>query len=516
MPVSPLSPWPRSPLPAMAAPERRVSTTQAVDNSTLAPTSAPRSRRSWRRPVRGRWRGRSATARTPSAPAGTAGSISPAPPGSPVRAACSGVLVTARPGCRDAPLRPLARHALCRWARSRWRSAPPCARAASSARSARAASTAGLHLGVRRAGTASRTWTRSRSSPAARPPRPPSHRRARPASRAPARAAHARSSRPRPSRRRRPCRPRLAARHRPGLARPARRARSRPPPRTIPTAPASAGFESPPPRAPAASRPGPPGSGSRRCCSARSGRRCACACAVAARVCRRRYRRRGDRRATDRDRPRCVRGRAAGTAVAARDPLDAAQRHRGRVGDRGRHRGHRHALRRGRGPRGGGAAHLRASACWRVWSARWCSSTSVRRRCGAHSDPARRRTGEEWRHRSRRSSSRSAPPLPSRPTIASWAAVFAAASTAGATEGYAVLALLAGVGLGQPDVDGDPHRRRVAQPAAGSATECCAPSTAWRASACWASAACSPTAPCATHASRRTRGATRSRSPTHR
>ena len=33
-------------------------------------------------------------------------------------------------------------------------------------------------------------------------------------------------------------------------------------------------------------------------------------------------------------------------------------------------------------------------------------------------------------------------------TIASWAAVFAAASTAGATEGYAVLMLLAGVGLG--------------------------------------------------------------------
>jgi len=33
-------------------------------------------------------------------------------------------------------------------------------------------------------------------------------------------------------------------------------------------------------------------------------------------------------------------------------------------------------------------------------------------------------------------------------TIASWAAVFAAASTAGATEGYAVLLLLAGVGLG--------------------------------------------------------------------
>jgi len=33
-------------------------------------------------------------------------------------------------------------------------------------------------------------------------------------------------------------------------------------------------------------------------------------------------------------------------------------------------------------------------------------------------------------------------------TIASWAAVFAAASTAGATEGAAVLALLAGVGLG--------------------------------------------------------------------
>ncbi|MGO8055761.1 LysE family transporter, partial [Rhizobium leguminosarum] len=33
-------------------------------------------------------------------------------------------------------------------------------------------------------------------------------------------------------------------------------------------------------------------------------------------------------------------------------------------------------------------------------------------------------------------------------TIASWAAVFAAASTAGAAEGAAVLTLLAGVGLG--------------------------------------------------------------------
>ncbi len=33
-------------------------------------------------------------------------------------------------------------------------------------------------------------------------------------------------------------------------------------------------------------------------------------------------------------------------------------------------------------------------------------------------------------------------------TIASWAAVFAAASTAGPAEGYAVLMLLAGVGLG--------------------------------------------------------------------
>ena len=83
-------------------------------------------------------------------------------------------------------------------------------------------------------------------------------------------------------------------------------------------------------------------------------------------------------------------------------------------------------------------------------------------------------------------------------TIASWAAVFAAASTAGATEGAAVLALLAGVGLGSLTwmvllTGGVSLARRYVGDRASA-------STAWRASACSASAACSPSARFATDA----------------
>ena len=85
----------------------------------------------------------------------------------------------------------------------------------------------------------------------------------------------------------------------------------------------------------------------------------------------------------------------------------------------------------------------------RASPARSCSSTSARRRCGARSGSgSAARPGEELAT-PRRAFVVALGATASNPlTIASWAAVFAAASTAGAAEGAAVLTLLAGVGLG--------------------------------------------------------------------
>ena len=71
------------------------------------------------------------------------------------------------------------------------------------------------------------------------------------------------------------------------------------------------------------------------------------------------------------------------------------------------------------------------------------------RRCGARSGSgSAARPATSWR-RPKRAFVVALGATASNPlTIASWAAVFAAASTAGAAEGTAVLALLAGVGLG--------------------------------------------------------------------
>ena len=165
-----------------------------LSNSTLV----------WRRPVPGAVARPFAYGANPFRAGWHRGVDLAAPPGSPVRAACSGVVVTARPGVvtlRCGPWRvthlPLASHAVA---------------VGDAVRAGRVVGTVGVERRAPRACTsvsaarvtASRTWTRSRSSQAARPPRPPSHRRARPASRAPVRAAPARRPLPRARLGRRP------------------------------------------------------------------------------------------------------------------------------------------------------------------------------------------------------------------------------------------------------------------------------------------------------------------------
>ena len=227
-----------------------------------------------------------------------------------------------------------------------------CARAASSARvgASRRAPRACTSASAARA-TASPTWTRSRSSPAAPPRRPPSRRRARPASRAPARAALARAARAARAPRRR----RAGARRR-ALA-PPRRARPR-----VRAAPAAVRVSSP--AAAGGLAPWPAWVG---------------LALLAAR--------RGRRRGADARAARVALGAAGagtvgamiaalligfglGASVAAQlGPMSLLTIRStlrngvcGRAGDRRGHRGHRHAVRRGGGRRGGGAADVRARA----------------------------------------------------------------------------------------------------------------------------------------------------------
>ena len=264
--------------------------------------------------------------------AGTAGSISPRAPGATVRAACSGPRGDRPPGPRHAALRPLARDAPAAGDRvgpprraSRGRAAAPIGTLG-----AAAAGHAGLHLGVRRAGERFGyvdplpflERRRRRPPPSAGRARGAAARAARP----PARRRRARAGRAaRPARRaraaRRPRAPARAVRRAaPARARASRRSRRGPVPVGVRVfAPATVRGRS---------RLGPPGSGSRCCCSARPGAGCGSGCGGVARGCGRRYRQRHDRRAAHRVRPRRLRGRPARADVAAGDPLDAAQRRR--------------------------------------------------------------------------------------------------------------------------------------------------------------------------------------------
>ena len=266
-------------------------------------------------------------------------------PGATVRAACPGRVATARPGlvtlrCGPwrvthlplAPRRGPSRRGAC--ARGR--------RVLGTLGRRAARGHAGLHLGVRRAGERF-GYVDPLPFLGGAPPRPVAPRRCR----APAAARAAAPPRARAAAARRRCRAGAgAARRRPGAAR-----RPAPAPARRRRAPVRRRFESSCPPGRGCSRLGPPGPGSRCCCSARPGAGCGSGCGGVARGSGRRYRQRHDRRAADRVRPRRVRGGPARADVAAGDPLDAAQRHRRRPGHRGRDRGRRHAV---RGRRGGG------------------------------------------------------------------------------------------------------------------------------------------------------------------
>ena len=399
----------RRPRPRRCSPSRRVGRRRErsrVDalglrpsNRQLAATAAPRDARGAGR-CRARWRGRSPTARTRSAPAGTAGSISPRRPARAVRAACSGVVVTARPGVVTLRCGP--------WRVTHLPLGSVSVAVGASVRAGRVVGTVGasgehrgLHLGVRREGDRFAyvdplpfLTGRTTAPPTVPPPRTTRIPRSGPGSARPSRAAV-------PAPRVRPPRvPGVAARGRAGVAARAARVaaravpasphrRSRPPARRAAPRPsrlAGVRVSSAPAARARARAAGPRGSGSRCSCSARS--------AVRVRV--------------------RVRRRSRGAYAA------------------------------GRGRRGGGAAHVRARAVGggrgRRGRARLPRGEDAVQRVP---DPARRRDRRGAGHAEagvrRRARRDRLNPL----TIASWAAVFAAASTAGATEGYAVLMLLA-------------------------------------------------------------------------
>ena len=454
---------------------------------------------------RGRWRGRSPTARTRSAPAGTAASTSPRRRARPCARRARASSSPRRPGVVTLRCGPLARHPSAAGARSRSRSARRV-------RAGRVVGTVGasgehrgLHLGVRREGDrfayvdplpflAGRTTAAAHRPAAAHDPHPALRSERRPPER-PAAAVrpHRRAVAPRRALAPRVGRaaPALAAaprRRRRALAAPRRPSRRRP--RGSSLSPAGA----------AASRLGPPGSGSRCCCSARSAAACVCGCGGVARGASAPVPSRAMIAAL-------LIGFGLGASVAAQlGPLSllairSTLRNgvRGRAGDRRRHRGHRHAVRRGRRRRGGGAAHVRARAAGggrrRRGRARLPRGEDAVQRVP---DPARRRDRRGAGHAEARVRRRAR-----RDRLQPADDRVVGGGVRGGLDGRRDR------GLRGPDA----ARRASASAAsrgwrsspaasrsraAGSATECCASSTAWRASACSASAACSPTAPCAT------------------
>ena len=218
---------------------------------------------------------------------------------------------------------------------------------------------------------------------------------------------------------------------------------------------------------------------------------------------RRRPRRRGGDRATEigraarRVRARLPRGAAARADVAVPDPLDAAPRLGGRAGDRGGHRARRRALRRGGRGRRGAAADDRAAAA-RARAARRGRADRARR---AHAEqrvpgPQRARGAVGGRRPAPRVLHSLAGTASNPSTIASWAAIFAAASVAGAAGHGRRRGLVAGVGAREPRL-GDVLAERRRGGAARRGRAGAAHGRRDRGAGLSASAARSRTAPCA-------------------